>query len=96
MLAGRIKAGEVPNSFAARDVYRFGWTGLDRERTELAIDVLLSLHWLEERLEATPGRSRTRFLINPRIEITQRKEPTKPTKAPSVGSVGNRDEGKKV
>ena|SRR5438067_10081071 len=66
MLAARIQKEEVPHMFAARDVYRMGWSGLDREQTTSAIDVLLSLRWLEERTEATTGRDRTRYATNPR------------------------------
>jgi hypothetical protein len=87
LLATRIKKGDVADLFAARDVYRMGWSGLDREQTESAIDVLASLNWIEERTEPTPGRTKTRYAINPKIEISQKREPTKPTKAPSVGSV---------
>jgi len=87
LLAGRIEAGNVPNPFAARDVYRCGWAGLDKDRTEAAIDVLLSLHWLEERIEPTAGKSRTRYAINPKITISRKSEPTKPTQAPSVSFV---------
>jgi hypothetical protein len=66
-LAGKIQSGVIADNFAARDVYRNGWAGLDRDRTESAIEVLLSPHWLEERIEPTPGKARTRYAINPKI-----------------------------
>jgi putative DNA primase/helicase len=69
LLAVHIQKGQVPDHFAARDVYRKCWAGLDRKRTEAAIDVLLSLHWLEERIEYTAGKPRTRYAINPKIKI---------------------------
>jgi putative DNA primase/helicase len=87
LLAGRIRNGDLSDTFAARDVYRCGWAGLDRERTETAIDVLLSLHWLEERIEHTPGRARSRYSVNPKIRIIKRSELPKPTQAPSVSFV---------
>jgi putative DNA primase/helicase len=86
-LAARIQAGDVSKLFAGRDVYRMGWAGLDRDRTESAIDVLLSLRWLEERVEPTAGKSRTRYAVNPKIEIFQGSELPKPTKGASVGFV---------
>jgi hypothetical protein len=90
LLAKRIQKGEVPDSFKARDVYRKGWTGLDKESVDTAIDVLLSLNWLEERIELTTGRPRTYYAINPKIEIKSKKELTKPY--PSVSIVSSVDE----
>jgi putative DNA primase/helicase len=85
-LAKRIEAGSVSSPFAARDVYRNGWADLDREQTAAAIDVLLSLNWLEERVEGTAGRNRTVYVINPKVAIRAGSEPTKLTEAPSVSS----------
>jgi hypothetical protein len=87
LLAARIQRGDVSSPFAARDVYRMGWAGLDRERTETALDVLLSLRWIEERFEATAGRARTRYVVNPKIPIPLENELTKPTEDPSVSFV---------
>lgn len=84
LLAEKIRAGEVPDLFAARDVYQHHWSGLDRSSTESAIDILLSLHWLDERVEPTPGRSRTRYAVNPKIEISLNGEGAKGTKDPSA------------
>lgn len=86
-LARRILRGDVADGFTARDVYRNGWTSLDREQTQAAIDVLLSLHWLDERIEDTAGRPKTRYVINPKVRDSQRAEPTELTKASSVGFV---------
>lgn len=66
-LAKRIQSGMLDDLFTARDVYRMGWTGLDRQQTEAAIDVLTSLNWLDDRVEATAGRTKTRYAINPKI-----------------------------
>jgi hypothetical protein len=96
LLARRIQSGDVSDLFAARDVYRHGWTGLDRERTEAAIDVLLSLAWLEERVELTAGRSRARYAINPKIVVHKRAEPTKLTETPFVGFVSTSNDATKT
>ncbi len=88
LLAKRILDGSVGLEFAARDVYRNGWAGLDRERIDSAVDVLVSLDWLAERVEPTAGRSRTRYTVNPRV-LAGRAEPTEPTEDPFVGSVGD-------
>ena len=87
LLARKIESGDVQNGFVARDVYRHGWTGLDKDRTEAALDVLVPLHWLEEHVEPTPGRTRTRYSINPKIAICSKKELTKLPEAPSGSSV---------
>jgi putative DNA primase/helicase len=79
LLARRIEKGDITDSFAARDVYRMGWAGMDRDQTAAAIDVLLTLHWIEERSEPTAGRDRTRYAINPKITKHLRTELTKPT-----------------
>jgi putative DNA primase/helicase len=79
LLAVRIQAGDVKDLFATRDVYRMGWSGLDKDQTVAAIDVLLSLNWLEERLMETAGRPKMQYAINPKIPISPRDEPTKPT-----------------
>jgi putative DNA primase/helicase len=67
-LARRIQAGAVPACFALRDLYRNGWSGLaDREDAERAVSLLLDLDWLRQETEATPGRDRKRFFINPKV-----------------------------
>jgi hypothetical protein len=67
-LARRILAGSVPACFALRDLYRNGWSGLsDREDAERAVSLLLDLDWLRQRTEATPGRDRRRFFVNPKV-----------------------------
>ncbi len=98
LLAARIQAGEVSDLFAARDVYRMGWSGLDKDRTESAIDVLLSLHWIEERTEPTRTNTRTRYAIHPKIRFTSRNELTKLTNSEFVSDVSAPPEvnGKKV
>jgi putative DNA primase/helicase len=68
-LAKKIVAGELPDEFALRDVYRNGWIGLGTsEAADRAVGLLLDLNWLVEVEEPTAGRPRTRYLVNPRIE----------------------------
>jgi putative DNA primase/helicase len=86
LLAAKIEAGDVKDLFASRDVYRNGWTGLDREETQIAIDVLVSLHWLDERTEDTAGRRKTIYAINPKIRVSPKGQLTEPTNGPSVSS----------
>jgi uncharacterized protein DUF3987/primase-like protein len=69
LLAEKIKRGELPTSFAARDVYRKCWSGLDRpEAVYGALQVLCGLYWLrEEKASDTGGRESTSYRVNPRV-----------------------------
>jgi putative DNA primase/helicase len=89
LLAKRLLKGELSDLFTARDVYNRCWGGLDRERTQAALDVLVSCRWLEERPDQTGGRPTTRYAISPRLRITQGVEPAKPAKGPSAGFAGS-------
>ena len=67
-LATRIERGELPDTFALREVYRNGWSGLaDRDDAESAVSLLLDLGWLQETMETTPGRDKKRFHVNPKM-----------------------------
>ena len=67
-LAKKIKAGELPDEFALRDVYRNGWIGLGtRDAAARAVEVLCDLDWLSEVEQATRTRSRTRYQTNPQL-----------------------------
>lgn len=69
-LAHRIQTGDLADGFALRDIYRNGWQSLaTREDAERAVNVLLDLDWLRESVEATLGRHKTRYWINPRLEV---------------------------
>ena len=46
-LGERIRAGELPPVFQARDVYRRHWAGLDREAVDAALDILESIGWVK-------------------------------------------------
>ncbi len=67
-LAKRLRRGEVGESFSLRDVYRRAWTGLaSRDEVRPAAEYLEDLGWLMRVQEQTPGRTRTRYLVNPQI-----------------------------
>jgi len=69
LLARRIKAGDVGAAFALRDVYRQGWGGLSsRDEVAAAVAVLVDYDWLQTFEEATPGRSRTVYSVNPAVQ----------------------------
>ena len=91
-LARRILNVELEDGFTARDVYGRCWSGLDRDQTQAAIDVLLALHWIEERVEPTAGKPRVRYFINPKLQVGQKSALTELTKAPSVSSVSAPDQ----
>jgi len=56
------KRKELGSRFTARDVYRKGWAGLDRDSTEAAIDVLLEYGHLDEHMAETGGRPLAQFV----------------------------------
>lgn len=43
----RIKNGDLKDGFTARDIYRRGWSGLDREKTEMGLRLLVDYDYLE-------------------------------------------------
>lgn len=72
-LARKLQRGELPDEFALRDVYRAGWIGLGtREAAARAVEVLCDLDWLQEIVQATGGRNRTRYQVNPRVRRSRR------------------------
>jgi putative DNA primase/helicase len=74
-LSERIKRGDIGDSgtFAVRDVYRAGWSGLDTpERAGGAVSILEDLEWIREIPGRDPGprggrRGSTRYQINPKV-----------------------------
>lgn len=66
-LVSRILKGDVADGFDARTVYRKCWAGLDREATDLAVDLLIELGWLKENELRTSQKTRTVYRINPKI-----------------------------
>ncbi len=56
LILRKLKAGEIVQPFKARDIYRKGWAGLDRQTVEDALAMLLDYGWLDEFSEETAGR----------------------------------------
>jgi len=70
-LARHIRAKDVPETFAPRNVYLKGWGGLDTpERVRGALSALEDAGWVR-RLESTPyrsgGRPSEQWLVNPKV-----------------------------
>lgn len=64
-LAGKIKKGEVKQTFDARDIYRKEWALLrTKEEVELACEILIEYGWLRE--NAGPKQKKF-YLINPQL-----------------------------
>jgi putative DNA primase/helicase len=84
-LAKRIMDGDVLDGFTQRSVYRNAWAGLDKESTELAVELLLELGWLQEVETPTTGRPKVSYRIHPAILAKTRREGTDKTdKSPSA------------
>jgi hypothetical protein len=67
-LAGRIKRGILGATFALRDIYNQGWSGLaTREEALGAVGVLEDYDWLRHQVEVTGGRPRTVYHVNPAL-----------------------------
>ena len=67
-LAGRLQGGELASGFTLRSVYTKRWRELsDKGKAEQAVDQLVELGWLRERLIQTGGRPTTGYDINPHI-----------------------------
>jgi putative DNA primase/helicase len=67
-LAKRIKGGELPNPFQARDIYRRCWSGLDTpDNARHALAILEENGWVRGVDVPTAGRPRTDYYIHPTI-----------------------------
>jgi len=68
-LADKIKAGQLPSPFAARDVYRRCWSNLDKpDLTWLAIAVLEEHGWvITKEVNETGGSPRTDIHLHPSL-----------------------------
>jgi putative DNA primase/helicase len=78
-MAKRIMDGEVPDGFTLRSVYRNAWAGLDKESTELAVELLIELSWLREIETPTTGRPKVSYRIHPSILAKTHREGTDKT-----------------
>ncbi len=68
-LARKIRRRDLPDEFSLREIYHNGWIGLGtRSAAARAVELLVDLDWLTEVVESTAGRSRTRYVVNPRVE----------------------------
>ena len=64
-LGDKLKDGALKDGFTLRDIYNNNWSLLNtKERAKNACDVLVKKYWLREKIE---GKSRARYLINPKI-----------------------------
>ena len=72
-LGDKILRRDLVGTFSLKDVYRPGWSGLSaRAVASAAVEVLCDLAWLQAIDEPTPGRTRTRYHVNPRVWGAQR------------------------
>lgn len=82
-LAKKIISGDMPDQFALRDIYRKGWIGLStRDAASRAVEILTDLDWLSEVAEQTTGRTRTRYIVNPRIPRKPQERTDKTDRSP--------------
>jgi len=70
-LAAKIQAGDLPDGFTARDVYRKGWSSLNSTKSaQAACAELVEQDWLRE--VVVPGASQqktvTKYVINPALK----------------------------
>ena len=63
----RVKRGELPARFTARDIQRKGWSGLtDKARVATGLAALLDADWLGSSQMETGGRPTTIYTANPK------------------------------
>ncbi|MDA8190920.1 MAG: YfjI family protein [Gammaproteobacteria bacterium] len=69
-ILSRIKRGDLPrDGFGSRDVWRPGWSGLDRERAAAGLAYCVDMDWLAETQRPTEGRAATVYTLNPRARL---------------------------
>jgi hypothetical protein len=67
-LVGRLLKGELASGFTVRSVYTKRWRDLsEQKKVEQAIEQLLELGWLKERVVETGGRGKIEYDLNPYI-----------------------------
>lgn len=63
----RVRKGDLPATFTARDIQRKGWTGLaDKARVAMGLAALLDADWLAATEVPTGGRPSTIVSVNPK------------------------------
>ena len=66
-IMARLRKGDLPGPFSARDIYRQDWSNLsDREQVQAGLELLADLDWLIPETQRTGGRPRTLYHVNPR------------------------------
>ncbi|EIJ36226.1 YfjI family protein [Thiothrix nivea] len=66
-ILSKVKAGNLPEQFTARDIYRKQWSGLgNKSDIETGLDMLTDYGWLIDSEELTGGRPKTTYALNPR------------------------------
>lgn len=67
-ILAKLRGGDLPERFGSRDVWRPCWAKLtDRGTVADALDLLVELDWLGTEQEPTAGRTRTVYVMNPRV-----------------------------
>jgi hypothetical protein len=67
-LGGRLVKGDLVSGFTCRTVYRKGWSELgDEARVTSAVEQLVELGWLRERVVVTEGRKKVEYDVSPLI-----------------------------
>lgn len=67
-LAGALAQGKLTSGFTVRSVYTKAWRDLsEQNKAQQAVDQLVELGWLRERVVQTGGRPTTGYDINPHI-----------------------------
>lgn len=67
LLAKKIQAGKLGDTFSARDVYRHCWAGLDTNSAPMACERLVSLGWIRLREATGTGRPSETYNVNPKV-----------------------------
>jgi putative DNA primase/helicase len=64
----KLRRGELPHTFTARDIYRQGWAHLsDRAQVTEALQLLIDHEQLAEVTLTTPGRAKHVYQVNPKV-----------------------------
>ena len=68
-LARKLQAGELPDGFKARELYRKHWTGMSEPKDAgRVLDYLIDVGYLRQVEIMTAGRSTAVYLINPALK----------------------------
>jgi len=66
-IVAKLRSGDLPSPFTARDVHQPGWSGLtDIDEVGAALALLVDLDWLAAEVVSTGGRPKTIFTANPK------------------------------